>query len=142
VSRKKPRGLTARPQIETLETRLVLSPLNFVDVKRFSTGIFPVAVTAADVNGDGHVDVITANNGSNTVSVLLGKGNGTFAAAQNFAVGKNPTAVAVADVSGDGHPDLVVANAGSNSVSVLLGNGNGTFQARPLRISATTVHPG
>ena len=47
---------------------------------------------------------------SNTVSVLLGNGNGTFQAQQTFATGYGPISVAVGDVNGDGRPDLVVAN--------------------------------
>jgi hypothetical protein len=66
---------------------------------------------------------------SNSVSVLLGNGNGTFQSAVNFGVGSGPFSAAVADVNGDGRPDLVTANYGSASVSVLLGNGNGTFKA-------------
>ena len=65
---------------------------------------------------------------SNTVSVLLGNGNGTFQAQQTFATGIDPFSVAIGDVNGDGKADIVVANSGSNTVSVLLGNGNGTFQ--------------
>jgi hypothetical protein len=83
----------------------------------------------ADVNGNGHPDLVVANNKSGTVSVLLGNGNGTFQSAVNFAVGTTPLSVAVADVNGDGKPDLVVANYGSNTVSVLVGKGDGTFQA-------------
>ena len=81
------------------------------------------------MNGDGKPDLVVANDGSNTVSVLLGNGNGTFQAQQTFATGVDPTSVALGDVNGDGKPDLVVANDGSDTVSVLLGNGNGTFQA-------------
>ena len=66
--------------------------------------------------------------GSNSVSVLLGNGNGTFQTAMNYTTGLSPSFVAVADVNGDGKPDLVVANENGASVSVLLGNGNGTFQ--------------
>ena len=49
---------------------------------------------------------------SNTVSVLLGNGNGTFQAQQTFATGNGPQSVAVGDVNGDGKPDLVVAKCG------------------------------
>ena len=83
-----------------------------------------------DVNGDGEADIVVANLGSNTVSVLLGNGNGTFQAQNTFATGSRPYAVALGDVNGDGKPDIVVPNYLSNTVSVLLGNGNGTFQAQ------------
>ena len=67
---------------------------------------------------------------SNTASVLLGNGNGTFQARQSFGTGSEPYSVAVADFNGDGKSDLVTADHGGNTASVLLGNGNGTFQAK------------
>ena len=63
-----------------------------------------------DVNGDGKPDIVVANAGSNTVSVLLGNGNGTFQAQQTFATGIHPMSVVVGDLTGDGKPDIVVAN--------------------------------
>ena len=95
----------------------------------YAVGSLPKSVAVADVNGDGKLDLVTANEQSNSVSVLLGNGDGTFQAAVNYAVGSCPKSVAVADVNGDGKLDLVTANEQSNSVSVLLGNGDGTFQA-------------
>ncbi len=83
-------------------------------------GSYPFSVAAGDFNGDGKVDLAVANEGSNSVSVLLGNGDGTFAAAQNFATGVNPWSVAVSDFNGDGKLDLAVANYGSGTVSVLL----------------------
>ena len=85
-------------------------------------------MAVADVNGDGRPDLVTANDFDNTVSVLLGNGDGTFQSQRTFAVGSRPYSVAVADVNGDGKPDLVAANYGDNSVSVLLGDGDGSFQ--------------
>ena len=49
-----------------------------------------MSVAVADVNGDGKPDLVVANQGSNTVSVLLGNGNGTFQAQQTFAAGPKP----------------------------------------------------
>ena len=97
----------------------------------FAVGSSPKSVTVADVNGDGHPDIVTANYGDNTVSVLLGNGQGAFQTAQSFTVGNGPQSVAVADVNGDGRPDIVTANYYDNTVSVLLGNGDGVFQTAP-----------
>ena len=66
----------------------------------------------------------------NTVSVLLGNGDGTFQNPTSDAVGNDPDAIAVGDFNGDGQLDLAVANDEDNTVSVLLGNGDGTFQTR------------
>jgi hypothetical protein len=92
------------------------------------------AVVVADVNGDGKLDLVAANQCSPTTcsndgvaGVLLGNGDGTFAAAQTYNAGGAPSSLAVADVNGDGKPDLFVVY-GSSLVGVLLGNGDGTFQ--------------
>ena len=102
-------------------------------------GLGPVSVTVADVNGDGFPDIVTANGGSRTVSVLLNKGDGNFAAPLVFDAGLRPVAVAVVDVNGDGLPDLVVADASGNSVQLLLNDGQGGF-ATPASL-AVGSHP-
>jgi Big-like domain-containing protein/VCBS repeat protein len=94
------------------------------------------SVTVADVNGDGHLDLVTANCGNGVngckngmVGVLLGNGDGTFQTAISYpSGGAKAFSVAIGDVNGDGHPDLAVANTDSSSVGVLRGNGDGTFQ--------------
>jgi hypothetical protein len=98
--------------------------------RTFAAGPWARSVAVGDFNGDGRLDLAVANymGDYDTVSVLLGNGDGTFQAPRSFAVGRGARSVAVADVNGDGLPDLVVANALSNDVSVLLGNGDGTFQ--------------
>jgi hypothetical protein len=125
---KKRRRLGRRPlavqlHVEALEDRCLPS---FVAPVSYPVGAAPQAVVTADVNGDGQLDIITANAASNTVSVQLGNGNGTFQPAVNYATGTDPVAVAVGDL-GNGKLDIVTANAASSTVSVLLGNGNGTF---------------
>jgi hypothetical protein len=85
-------------------------------------------LAAADLNGDGNVDLIAANSSDNTLSVLLGNGDGTFQAQTTYASGNSPVALAAADLNGDGNVDLIAANSSDNTLSVLLGNGDGTFQ--------------
>lgn len=106
----------------------------------FPTGSDPVSIavagaradlngdTTTDLNGDGHADIVTANQGDNTVSVLLGDGKGAFATHVDDSVGLQPVQVALGDFNKDGYPDLVTANKTGNSVSVLLGNGDGTYR--------------
>jgi hypothetical protein len=99
-------------------------------------GSYPRDVAVADVNGDGRLDVLTANSGSNTLGVLLGNGAGGFTLQANLpttGAGSNPFSVAIADVNGDGRLDALTPNFGSNTLGVLLGNGAGgfTLQANP-----------
>jgi hypothetical protein len=93
----------------------------------YEVGAHPLAVSTADLNGDGKLDLVLANSSDNTISVLLGNGDGTFQTQTTYAVGENPTGIAIADLNGDGQPDLAVTNTNSNTVSLLLGKGDGTF---------------
>ena len=102
--------------------------------------IFPVAINFAigndsngvavgDFNSDGHQDLATANSWDDTLSILLGAGDGSFHAATHFVVSEGPYGVAVGDFDDDGNQDLATANQDSDDVSILLGNGDGTFGA-------------
>ena len=104
-----------------------------------SGGVVVGSAAVADLNGDGNLDLVVAdqNGWVGMVSVLLGNGDGTFQPAVTYNSGGNwASSVAIADVNGDGKLDIVVANywldypAGdtNGTVSVLLGNGDGTFQ--------------
>jgi hypothetical protein len=89
----------------------------------FRTGDSPFYVAVGDFDGDGKMDLLSANN-SNTLSLLLGKGNGTFEAVQNYPTGYSPCSVAVGDFDGDGKPDIALADRGDGTISVLLNISN------------------
>jgi hypothetical protein len=90
-------------------------------------------VKVADLNNDGHPDLLTANFLSNDVSVLLSNGSGGFAAAVPYAVGTGPYTVDTGDLNGDGRLDLVAANTNSANFSVRLGLPGGTFGPKDRR---------
>jgi hypothetical protein len=149
----RPRPSGFRPSLEGLEDRTVptfLAPVNY------ATGGTASLMAVGDFNGDGKLDIATANSGTTpTLSVLLGNGDGTFQAGLNSALGGTPGSIytgaqghtiTTADINGDGRLDLAVVS-GQNAL-VLLGNGDGTFLApasaylgpSPARISAADVN--
>jgi sugar lactone lactonase YvrE len=96
----------------------------------------------ADFNGDGVPDLALGMYESTFVSVLLGNGDGTFAApiAANLSSGTyDPSLLLTADLNGDGIPDLVVVNNYESQIDILLGNGDGTFT--PAAAPSTSVSP-
>ncbi|MGB6773845.1 MAG: FG-GAP-like repeat-containing protein [Terriglobales bacterium] len=104
----------------------------------YSTGgVQATSIAVADLNGDGHPDIVVVNQCQSSpggcanggLSVLLGNGDGTFQTPVTYSSGGSTTdSVVIGDVNGDGHLDLAVANF-EGGVGVLLGNGDGTFQA-------------
>ncbi|HUI25204.1 MAG TPA: VCBS repeat-containing protein, partial [Candidatus Kryptonia bacterium] len=106
-------------------------------------GFFPQFIRAADVNGDGVLDLVVCHSRSDTgqgvVSVLLGQGTsaaptGSFALASETSVGTSPTTVAIADVDGDGHADLLVGDPDEGAVFVLYGNAGPGLIDPPLKL--------
>jgi hypothetical protein len=75
----------------------------------------------ADFNGDGKLDLVVGNTNNETVTVLLGNGNGTFGNPVSVAASA-PNSLVVADLNGDGRPDVAFTNYFSNTVSILLNN--------------------
>ena len=90
-----------------------------------TVGNRPGSLFAADFNGDGHIDIVTANTNDNTVSVLQNNstlGHFSFVAHQDFAVGALPTEVQAADINGDNKPEIIVATYGGSSDFTVLEN--------------------
>jgi len=79
----------------------------------------------ADFNGDGNLDITTSNNGDNSVSVLLGDGQGGFTSAKGspYSAGRETYPLAASDLNQDQNLDILIPNVGSSSISVLFGDG-------------------
>jgi hypothetical protein len=94
---------------------------------------FTHVVAIADLNGDGRLDLASANGNqyAPTVSVYLNTGSGTFRAGRGYKAGKYASySVAIGDLNGDGKPDLATANGSPHTTSVLLNRGDGSFRAK------------
>ncbi len=98
---------------------------SFAAQQAFGTDEHPSSVKASDLNGDGKADLVAANEGSDSASVLFnttapGASTSSFALPHSFEAGDAPSSVTTADLNGDGVPDLLVSNEGGDTASVLL----------------------
>lgn len=123
---------------------LLSAPLAFTQKYLFNrldlaTGNSPQGVAVADFNKDGISDFAVANTAIGTVSVYLGKSDGTFQTPATLATGtaSAPTAIIAVDFNRDGRIDLAVTLNGADNVMAFPGNGNGTFGS-PLTFSVGT----
>src|SRR5215203_2700233 len=114
----------------------------------FTTSTYPFLGNnhiAADLNGDGKLDL--AGTGANSAAIMLGKGDGTFQAKIEYPVGGQAQHLAAGDFNSDGKLDVVIMHSiacftapctAAETISVMLGNGDGTFQ--PTRELAAGQH--
>lgn len=114
---------------------------HFAAPTSFSTGDSNAAIQLADLNGDGHLDIITSAypglgedygvidgfTAGNTLNVALGDGKGNFSVSRNYIGVSQSVSLAVADFNGDGHPDVVTANEDSDTATVYQNDGSGSF---------------
>jgi uncharacterized protein (DUF2141 family) len=120
----------------------------FVIATNLAVGRSPISVCAADVNGDGKMDLICANESANTLTVLTNDGSGGFVIASSPGVGSFPISVCAADVNGDGKMDLICANNGDKTLTVLTNDGSGGFMiasspsvgSAPISVCAADVN--
>jgi hypothetical protein len=86
-------------------------PQNTFPIGTYPWGPRAESIAVADLNGDGHIDIVTANDITDDVSVLMGHGDGTFAPYVTYPVERDPVSIAVADLNEDGWVDIVVVYA-------------------------------
>lgn len=109
----------------------------------YAAGLGTQDVAIGDFNRDGKPDIATANQTDNSVSILLGNGDGTFQAQTRIAVATGaPKRVAVADFDGDGNDDLALAIADANRAAVYWGTGTGTGFDGTYTVVSTPGNPG
>lgn len=87
------------------------------------------AAVAGDLDRDGYLDLVTSHPNPGTVSVLAGRGDGTFGQASPVATARFPQGLADGDIDRDGHVDLAVSSY-DPTVTILLGDGKGAFASR------------
>jgi hypothetical protein len=94
----------------------------------YTVGKNPTTVTAGDLNHDSFTDLMTTNIASNTLSILLGNGDGTFQNHVQLHVCQEPRSLVMNDFNRDGHADVALACSGGDEIEILLGHGNGKFE--------------
>jgi hypothetical protein len=102
----------------------------FASAVNYPVGDYPLSVFCADLNGDGHFDLAVPNALSDSISILMNNGDGTFLPAVNYPAGDEPNDVFCADLDGDSNLDLAVTNGFDSTISIFKNWGNGTFLER------------
>jgi hypothetical protein len=111
-------------------TNICLNP-QFSPFKTMTAGQATQYLASGDFDNNGTLDIVASNFSGNTVSVLMGLGNGNFAPKVDYPTGAGPASVAVGDFNADGHLDIAVACRNGRSISILLGDAganNGKFK--------------
>ena len=92
----------------------------------------PQYVITGDINKDNHIDIISVNSKSDSISLIMGLGNGSFASQKIYSTGNgsHPSAIALGDFNNDNRSDFVIANKGTDNIGILIGFNYSSFQSQ------------
>jgi titin len=116
--------------------------ISFTKKGSYDAAHAPTDVAVADLNGDGHLDVVAAHATWNTVSIMLGNGDGSLGSAASVTTPGQPTIIGVGDFTGDNKPDIAVSNYNLGSVSILTNDGSGGFSVTSTAAVVSKVSNG
>jgi phospholipase C len=132
VSNLAPGGGVSLPALLPIISPFGMSPT----AQDWGAGATPTALAIGDFNADGKPDIAVANASTNTITILIGAGDGTFNPGATITTGKQPSSIVVADFNGDRNLDLAVANLGDSKIEIFLGDGTGNFTVEPIKIQS------
>jgi hypothetical protein len=119
--------------------------VEFVNETIYSTGaaLESYSVAVGDFNNDNRPDIVVANSGTDSLSILFGFGNGTFGKGTIYPIGTDyyPQYVITCDIDKDNQTDIVSVNSRNDSISIILGNGNGTFKEQMIYSTGSDSNP-
>ena len=93
---------------------------SFTPPVTYMAGTYPGDSALGDLDGDGDLDLVVANGGSDDLSIFVNRGDGTFEPAVNLPAGDFPISVVIGDFDGNGAPDIASVNIDSDNIAVLL----------------------
>jgi phospholipase C len=132
VSNPAPGGGVSLPALLPITSPFSMSPA----AQDWGAGATPTALAIGDFTADGKPDIAVANASTNTITILIGAGGGTFNPGATITTGNQPSSLVTADFNGDGNLDLAVANLGDSTIQIFFGDGTGNFTAGPTTIQS------
>ena len=137
--------ITANTGSNTIGVLIGYGDGRFASVRTYSTGYNsePYGAASGDFNNDSNMDIVVANYRNDSIGILFGFGNGSFATVIIYLLDDNsrPQSVAVGDFNQDRIDDIVVANYRQDNICIFINNGDGTFQKQMKYSTGYTSMP-
>ena len=106
---------------------LAMAEVPLESLRQYSTGLYATGVVAADLDGDGDIDIALSNRGTDDITIRFNNGLGFFPDRIDVPTGGGPRYVDGADFDGDGDFDLCTPDYNADTATVLRNDGGGSF---------------